>query len=180
MTELTKQDRKHRGTEMDKHICIHCGKEFYRRLTRHKYKYPEICWPCIKAYYNNQRPAGQESHAWKGGRTASGNGYIEIYVNPDDFFYPMANPKKKDGISKCAYVLEHRLVMAKHIKRCLLPWEVVHHKNGIKNDNRLENLELLPSRAKHLVDMVSKAYIKKLETEIKRLNVRIERLENEK
>ena len=88
------------------------------------------------------------SLGWKGGRTVD-HGYILVLLQPDDFFYPMA---KHDH-----YVREHRLVMAKHLNRCLLPWEVVHHK-GIKyalgsvenkQDNRIDNLELLGSNAKH-------------------------------
>lgn len=53
---------------------------------------------------------------------------------------------------KQGYVCEHRLVVEEKLKRYLLPTEVVHHKNGNKQNNRIENLEVLSTsehRTKH-------------------------------
>lgn len=45
--------------------------------------------------------------------------------------------------------LEHREVMEAHLARRLRPSEVVHHRNGDKSDNRLENLQLFSSQSEH-------------------------------
>ena len=80
---------------------------------------------------------GKHSGAWKGGRILDRFGYILLW-KPQ-------HPNAKAGRGK-SYVYEHRLVMAAHIGRKLEPWEFVHHKNAIKTDNRLENLELMTKK----------------------------------
>lgn len=91
-----------------------------------------------KIRYPNGR-FGKYSPRWKGGRRPGGfeGKYIIVYApnNPN---------ATKDG-----YIMEHRLVMEKHLKRYLKPTEFVHHINGDKKDNRIKNLELMVSKKEH-------------------------------
>ncbi len=80
---------------------------------------------------------GDGNPAWKDGRRVVG-GYVYLY-RPES---PMA--------TEAGYVAEHRLVVSESVGRPLKRGEVVHHKNGDKADNRLENLELFASNAEHL------------------------------
>ena len=75
---------------------------------------------------------GSKNPAWKGGRVTLPDGYILIHC-----------PGHPAGRGRTSYVLEHRLVMERAVGRPLETHEYVHHKNGIKHDNRVENLELM-------------------------------------
>lgn len=74
----------------------------------------------------------RETHpSWKGGVSLSQEGYVLVLMRD----HPHAGHN--------GYVKEHRLVMERHLGRLLERDEIVHHVNGDKTDNRLENLELM-------------------------------------
>jgi hypothetical protein len=74
--------------------------------------------------------SGEKHWNWNGGRTKL-NGYWYIY-KPD---HPFAN--------NSGYYAEHRWIYEQHYNCCLLPWIDIHHKNGKRDDNRIENLQEL-------------------------------------
>lgn len=74
---------------------------------------------------------GEKCSSWKGGKKKSKDGHILILKKG----HPMADSN--------GYLFEHRYIMSEHLGRLLTEDEVVHHKNGIKDDNRIENLEIM-------------------------------------
>ena len=73
-------------------------------------------------------------------RLPTQGGYVYILIGPDDPMYEMGSPSGDIGWGR--YVFEHRIVMARSLGRPLTPRETVHHINGDRTDNRLENLQL--------------------------------------
>lgn len=121
--------------------CYHCSKPIKSHCRGERggvtYKGP-LC----SSHYERLRRHG-DPLAWKkkgpnkgkvfkkvGTRYYTELGYVRVY-QPD---HPNA--------TKRGEVLEHRLVMSQHLGRALYPEENVHHLNGVRDDNRIENLEL--------------------------------------
>jgi hypothetical protein len=79
-------------------------------------------------YQNGNKISGANNKNWKGGVYKEITGYVMIMSKGHP--HTVAN----------GYVKRSRLVMEKHLKRFLDPSEAVHHINGIKDDDRIENL----------------------------------------
>ena len=123
--------------------CIDCGKERWSSIRKGNPTRLR-CARCSNSYKSVTKK-GPDNPRWKGGRQLASGGYIRVWLSDDDFFHSMTDKRN--------LVMEHRLVMAKHLKRNLHKWELVHHK-GIKyplgstenkQDNRIENLMVIVS-----------------------------------
>lgn len=108
--------------------------------------------------FTNESVKGENNWRWKGGRHRV-NGYIAIVLPKEHPYYCMTQKRTHR-------VLEHRLVFAISIGRPLEKWEVVHHINGNKTDNRLENLRLLPNSTEHLSYTAMERRIKEVEKRV--------------
>jgi len=115
--------------------CASCGKERWIVVR----KKAHLCLRCGGFQAAARRrgqptPVGEKHGNWKGGYRNS-KGYAVLTLPPDSPYIPMARSNRA--------ILEHRLIMAQSIGRCLLRSEIIHHLNGIPDDNRIENLKLV-------------------------------------
>ena len=103
--------------------CPQCGKPKGMRA--------ELCREC-----NNKkqpwRKVGEENSNWRGGKTKA-NGYVYIRT------------KRKSGGAGDAYKAEHHIVWEQHHEPLPKGW-IVHHLNGTRDDNRIENLVAMPRK----------------------------------
>ena len=134
-------------TEKHKEICcknlnIHKGSipwnkgvKYSETQKKNLHRYPKghISWSKLHPEYMQ----GSKHWNWKGGKR-KGRGYIFA----KNFGHPSADSN--------GYVLEHRLVIEKQIGRYLHKWEIAHHINKIKDDNRPKNLMAFKSQYAHL------------------------------
>lgn len=124
LKDPTKHPNYKHGKLINNKICKICGKKISKSASH--------CRSCAtKIQVKNPK----NHPSWLGGRIYS-YGYILIYAPK----HPYATRK---------YIGEHRLVMEKHLKRYLMKGEIVHHINGIRDDNKIENLMLFKSNSEH-------------------------------
>jgi hypothetical protein len=114
--------------------CFDCGRELWLSTScLRSRKTPPRCLSCAKKSSWEAR----KNNEW--GKTKNAQGYISIKFTavPEQFrelIAPMVNPR--------GYILEHRLVMAIHLQRALDLGEVVHHRDGKRDHNTIDNLQL--------------------------------------
>lgn len=107
-----------------------------------------ICASCGK---------GKRKGLFRKGHTDK-DGYQLISLPWEHPYISMANSR--------GWILEHRLVMAQHLGRNLLPSELVHHLNGVRDDNRVQNLTLMNRGAHTHLEVPYKKRVRELEQQI--------------
>lgn len=139
--ELGKTGKYSAGKKFIYCVCPECAKERWLTLRPQTAAGYSRCQTCCARATLCILPHGRGPQCphWKGGKYLHHQGYVNLWISEQDPYYLMATHKRRGG----GTIFEHRLVMARSIGRCLSRTEHVHHINGDKLDNRLDNLELI-------------------------------------
>ena len=143
--------------------CSLCGQSRLATIQRSKKEFTGHCVPCAC----REKNSGSGHPSWKGGRLHS-EGYIYLHRS---LISPAETEQFTSMFIKTGYILEHRLIIARSLGRALEKSEVVHHLHGIKDDNRLANLQVLDPVSHGREGSVRLRY---LEGEILRLQILLE------
>jgi len=142
------------GPRMIDVTCPICGHTRSRPLAQVRFyqRKGTFTGACPKCNIRNQVHSAIRGRRTKidAGRWINQHGYVMVYrwaLPPD--LHPMFDAMYESQPGKKQAVVEHRLIMATHLGRPLDRFiETVHHKNGKRTDNRLENLRLY-KRSEH-------------------------------
>lgn len=110
--------------------CLTCQKIFDTTPSENQ----KTCSLKCRDDYRSKTYRRERAFNWKGGRTIDKYGYIMVVVRDHPHSLLKCNTE---------YLMEHRLVMEKKLRRYLNSNEHVHHINGVKTDNRIENLVIM-------------------------------------
>lgn len=110
---------------------------------------------CVHCFLKTR--SRENNHNWKGGRFKTVDGYWRVLA------------KEHPNADHNGYILEHRLVTEKQLGRYLTKREDVHHLNGIKTDNRLENLVVMRHGEHRQLVLPFQERIRELELAIEKL-----------
>ena len=129
--------------------CSYCGKIVQRNLHALKRNKCNYCSFSCRGKWLAKNKRAEKHPNWKGGRCKGSGGYIKIF-KPD-----YCNSDSK------GYILEHRYILEQKLERSLKRKEVVHHLNGIRDDNRPEN-SYLTTINDHVTNTVQKIYMARI------------------
>jgi len=118
-------------------ICDDCGKKEETSLStvwggrRRRGSDTDYCKKCSYKYRKLDHPKMEKSASWNGGKYLNENGYYRVYTG------------------NLKYEYEHKVLLSKYLNRKLTKEEKVHHIDGNKINNNIDNLYLCADKKEH-------------------------------